>query len=91
MLDLKLVRDDPDGVKAALAKRECTIALRDAVARAREVLGGNGVLLENKVTRFFNDAEALYSYEGTREINTLVVGRSITGIGAFVGHAPGHH
>ncbi|MFC5061484.1 acyl-CoA dehydrogenase family protein [Actinomycetospora atypica] len=77
-------RDD----QAALAKRECTIALRDAVARAREVLGGNGVLLENKVTRFFNDAEALYSYEGTREMNTLVVGRSITGIGAFVGHAP---
>ncbi|MDL5155956.1 acyl-CoA dehydrogenase family protein [Actinomycetospora termitidis] len=77
-------RDD----QAALAKREATIALREAVARAREVLGGNGVLLENKVTRFFNDAEALYSYEGTREINTLVVGRSITGIGAFVGHAP---
>ena len=73
-------RDD----QAALAKREATIALRDAVARAREVLGGNGVLLENEVTRFFNDAEALYSYEGTREINTLVVGRSITGIGAFV-------
>jgi glutaryl-CoA dehydrogenase len=77
-------RDD----QAALAKRECTIALREAVARAREVLGGNGVLLENKITRFFNDAEALYSYEGTREMNTLVVGRSITGIGAFVGHAP---
>ncbi|MCD2190261.1 acyl-CoA dehydrogenase family protein [Actinomycetospora sp. SF1] len=77
-------RDD----QAALAKRECTVALREAVARAREVLGGNGVLLENKVTRFFNDAEALYSYEGTKEINTLVVGRSITGIGAFVGHAP---
>ncbi|MET0191188.1 MAG: acyl-CoA dehydrogenase family protein [Pseudonocardia sediminis] len=74
--------------QAALAKRECTIALRDAAARAREVLGGNGVLLENKVTRFFNDAEALYSYEGTREINTLVVGRAITGIGAFVGRAP---
>ncbi|RZT86633.1 glutaryl-CoA dehydrogenase [Pseudonocardia sediminis] len=74
--------------QAALAKRECTIALRDAAARAREVLGGNGVLLENKVTRFFNDAEALYSYEGTKEINTLVVGRAITGIGAFVGRAP---
>ena len=77
-------RDD----QAALAKRECTIAMREAVARAREILGGNGVLLENKVTRFFNDAEALYSYEGTREMNTLVVGRSITGIGAFVGRAP---
>lgn len=74
--------------QAALAKRQATIALRDAAARAREVFGGNGVLLENKVTRFFNDAEALYSYEGTKEMNTLVVGRAITGIGAFVGHAP---
>ena len=84
MQDAGTFRDE----QAALAKRETTIHLRDAVARAREVFGGNGVLLENSVTRFFNDAEALYSYEGTREINTLVVGRSITGIGAFVGHAP---
>jgi glutaryl-CoA dehydrogenase len=74
--------------QAALAEREATIHLRDAVARAREVFGGNGILLENSVVRFFNDAEALYSYEGTREINTLAVGRSITGMAAFVGHAP---
>ena len=47
-------------------------------------LGGNGILLDHDVARFFNDAEALYSYEGTREINTLVVGRAITGHGAFV-------
>ncbi|XP_021300553.1 acyl-coenzyme A oxidase 4, peroxisomal-like [Herrania umbratica] len=84
MQDAGTFRDE----QAALAKREATVHLRDAVARAREVLGGNGVLLENSVVRFFNDAEALYSYEGTREINTLVVGRSVTGIGAFVGHAP---
>jgi len=57
--------------------------MRDVVAHAREVFGGNGVLLENKVARFFNDSEALYSYEGTREINTLIVGRAITGMGAF--------
>ena len=50
---------------------------------ARELVGGNRVLLENKVARFWNDAEALYSYEGTREINTLIVGRAITGMGAF--------
>ncbi|MFP5021716.1 acyl-CoA dehydrogenase family protein [Pseudonocardia phyllosphaerae] len=74
--------------QAALAKRQATIMLRDSVARAREVFGGNGILLENKVARFFNDAEALYSYEGTKEINTLVVGRAATGIGAFVGRAP---
>ena len=84
MQDAGTFRDE----QAALAKREATIHLRDAVARAREVFGGNGILLENGVVRFFNDAEALYSYEGTKEINTLVVGRSITGIGAFVGHAP---
>ncbi|MDT7706956.1 MAG: glutaryl-CoA dehydrogenase, partial [Pseudonocardiales bacterium] len=39
---------------------------------------------ENDAIRFFADVEALYSYEGTREINTLVVGRAITGVGAFV-------
>ena len=77
--------------QAALAKRQATLMLRDAVARAREVFGGNGILLENKVGRFFNDAEALYSYEGTKEINTLVVGRAVTGIGAFVGRRPATH
>ena len=51
---------------------------------ARELLGGNGILLENRVGRFVADAEAIYSYEGTREINTLVVGRAITGFSAFV-------
>jgi glutaryl-CoA dehydrogenase len=69
--------------QAALAKLFCTERLRESVARARELFGGNGVLLENKVARFWNDAEALYSYEGTREINTLIVGRAITGMGAF--------
>jgi glutaryl-CoA dehydrogenase len=69
--------------QAALAKLYCTERMREAVAHARELYGGNGVLLENKVARFFNDAEALYSYEGTREINTLIVGRAITGMGAF--------
>ena len=51
---------------------------------ARELLGGNGILLEYHVGRFVADAEAIYSYEGTREINTLVVGRAITGLSAFV-------
>ena len=70
--------------QAALAKAYCTSRMRETVAYAREVLGGNGILLDHDVARFFNDAEALYSYEGTREINTLIVGRAITGIGAFV-------
>ena len=76
-----------DGVfrdeQGALAKSFCTSRLRETVGWAREVLGGNGILLEYGVARHFNDAEALYSYEGTREINTLIVGRSITGLGAF--------
>ena len=70
--------------QAALAKSFCTSRLRETVAWAREVCGGNGILLENGVARFFNDAEALYSYEGTREVNALIVGRAVTGHGAFV-------
>ena len=70
--------------QAALAKGYCTSRMRETVACAREVLGGNGILLDHDVARFFNDAEALYSYEGTREINTLIVGRGITGHSAFV-------
>jgi glutaryl-CoA dehydrogenase len=70
--------------QAALATLFCTERLREAVSRARELFGGNGVLLENKVARFWNDAEALYSYEGTREMNTLIVGRAITGLPAYV-------
>src|SRR6266550_401797 len=69
---------------ASLAKAFCTVRLRETVAWAREVLGGNGILLEEQVARFFADAEALYSYEGTREMNTLIVGKAITGFSAFV-------
>ena len=43
------------------------------------LLGGNGILLEHNVGRFVADAEAIYSYEGTREMNTLIVGRALTG------------
>ncbi|MGY1724280.1 acyl-CoA dehydrogenase family protein [Blastococcus sp. SYSU DS0533] len=73
-------RDD----HAALAKSYVTSQARQTVAWARELLGGNGILLERDVVRFFNDAEALYSYEGTREINQLIVGRALTGVSAFV-------
>src|SRR6202522_4463237 len=69
---------------SAMAKAFCTVRMRETVGYARELLGGNGTLLENQVGRFVADAEAIYSYEGTREINTLIVGRAITGIGAFV-------
>jgi glutaryl-CoA dehydrogenase len=69
---------------ASLAKAFCTVRMRETVAWAREALGGNGILLEHQVARFFADAEALYSYEGTREMNTLIVGKAITGFSAFV-------
>ncbi len=69
---------------ASLAKAFCTVRLRETVAWAREVLGGNGILLDYQVARFFADSEALYSYEGTREMNTLIVGKAITGFSAFV-------
>ena len=69
---------------ASLAKAFTTARMRETVGMAREVLGGNGILLQHHVGRFVADAEAIYSYEGTREINTLIVGRAITGESAFV-------
>lgn len=84
----RLSQIDGDGgsseEQASLAKAYCTISARQTVGLARELLGGNGILLEEQVGRFVADAEAIYSYEGTREINTLIVGRGLTGIGAFV-------
>jgi glutaryl-CoA dehydrogenase len=69
---------------SSLAKAWCTVRMRETVGYARELLGGNGILLEHNVGRFVADAEAIYSYEGTREMNTLIVGRAITGLSAFV-------
>lgn len=80
MADHNIMKDE----HAALAKVFTAAKCRETVAAAREVLGGNGILLENGVAKHFADAEAIYSYEGTNEINTLVVGRSITGFSAFV-------
>ncbi len=69
---------------ASLAKAYCTVKMRESVGYARELLAGNGILLDHQVGRFVADAEAIYSYEGTREMNTLIVGRAITGFSAFV-------
>lgn len=68
---------------SALAKMQTALQARDTVALAREIVGGNGILLANDVGRFFADAEAVYSYEGTHEINSLIVGRALTGVSAF--------
>lgn len=69
---------------SALVKQFCAAQCREVVALARESMGGNGILLDHSVARFFADAEAIYSYEGSNEINTLIVGRALTGHGAFV-------
>jgi glutaryl-CoA dehydrogenase len=69
---------------ASLAKVFCTVKMRETVGIAREVLGANGILLDYNVGRFVADAEAIYSYEGTREMNTLIVGRAVSGFSAFV-------
>lgn len=68
---------------SALAKMQTSLLMRETVALAREVVGGNGITLETEVARFHADAEAVYSYEGTHEINALIVGRALTGESAF--------
>jgi alkylation response protein AidB-like acyl-CoA dehydrogenase len=70
--------------QAALSKAFCTSKSRETVAWARELLGGNGILADYNVARFFADAEALYSYEGTYQMQHLILGKAITGFSAFV-------
>jgi glutaryl-CoA dehydrogenase len=70
--------------QSALSKAFVTSRARETVALCREVLGGNGIVLENGVAKPFADAEAIYTFEGTRQMNTLIVGKAITGLSAFV-------
>jgi glutaryl-CoA dehydrogenase len=70
--------------QAAIVKAFCTSKARETVAWAREVLGGNGILVDYNVARFFADTEAIYSYEGTYQMQNLIVGKAITGFSAFV-------
>lgn len=70
--------------RASLAKVFCTVSCRQVTSMARELMGGNGILISNQVARFLGDAEALYSYEGTKQINSLILGRALTGWSAFV-------
>ncbi|GGX91887.1 acyl-CoA dehydrogenase family protein [Streptomyces fructofermentans] len=85
---LQLARLQDSGVledeHSSLAKAYVTTRMREVVAWAREIFGGNGIDLDYDVARFFADAEAIYSFEGTREMNTLIVGKAITGESAFV-------
>jgi len=69
---------------ASLAKAFSTARMRETVGWARELMGANGILLDHNVGRFVADSEAIYSYEGTREMQTLIVGKAISGFSAFV-------
>src|SRR3954469_12021288 len=68
---------------AGLAKFHNTRTARDVIALARDMLGGNGVLLENHVIRHMGDIEVIHTYEGTETMQALIVGRDITGLAAF--------
>src|SRR5712692_1493815 len=85
---VRLAQLDAEGkmtdAHAALAKAFTTAKCRETVAWARELLGGNGIAAEYNVGRFFVDAEALYSYEGTFQMQNLILGKTITGFSAFL-------
>lgn len=68
---------------AGLAKLHNTSKARTVLAEARDLLGGNGILLDHHVIRHMTDIESVHTFEGTETIQTLIVGRDITGIGAF--------
>ena len=68
---------------ASLAKMDNARKARRIVSEARDILGGNGILYEHHVARHWADMEAVYTYEGTDSINSLIVGREITGLRAF--------
>jgi glutaryl-CoA dehydrogenase len=68
---------------AGLAKMHNTSKARVILAEARDLLGGNGILLDYHVIRHMVDIEAIHTFEGTETMQTLVVGRDITGVGAF--------
>ena len=76
-------RGDLSGPGASLGKFTATRTARRMAANARDLLGGNGILLENRVARHFADIEALHTYEGTETVQALIIGRDITGISAF--------
>ena len=76
-------RGELSGPGASLGKYTATRTARDMARNARDLLGGNGILLENRVARHFADIEALHTYEGTETVQALIIGRDITGFSAF--------
>lgn len=76
-------RGELTGPGASLGKYTATRTARDMARNARDLLGGNGILIENRVMRHFADIEALHTYEGTETVQALIIGREITGVSAF--------
>ena len=72
-----------DMARAALAKSYASALMRETVALGRGLLGGNGIVTDYRMAKIFADAEAIYTYEGTYEINSLIAGREITGVSAL--------
>ncbi|GAA1261092.1 acyl-CoA dehydrogenase family protein [Arthrobacter pascens] len=77
-------RDAADMAQVALAKSYTSARMRETVAMGRSLLGGNGIVTDFRMAKIFADAEAIYTYEGSYEINTLIVGRAVTGVSAIV-------
>ncbi|MEO5778340.1 MULTISPECIES: acyl-CoA dehydrogenase family protein [Arthrobacter] len=73
-----------DMPQVALAKSYVSARMRETVAMGRSLLGGNGIVTDYRMAKIFADAEAIYTYEGSYEINTLIVGRAVTGVSAIV-------
>ncbi|PRY48516.1 glutaryl-CoA dehydrogenase [Geodermatophilus tzadiensis] len=70
---------------ASLAKRHCCATARRIVADARDLFGGDGILLEHHIARHHADIEAIYTFEGTDHVQALIIGREITGHSAISG------
>lgn len=81
---LQLSKLDFTIAQASLAKAFTTARMRESVAWAREIFGGNGMCIDYNIGRFFTDAEAIYTYEGSYQMNNLILGKEITGVSAFV-------
>ncbi len=88
MVRIAGLRQDSEGgaqmAHVALAKVFTTARMRETVAMGRSLLGGNGIVTDYRMAKIFSDAEAVYTYEGSHEINTLITGRAITGVSAIV-------
>ncbi|MEM6285306.1 MAG: acyl-CoA dehydrogenase family protein, partial [Chloroflexota bacterium] len=84
MAALTASRQIDEGI-ASMAKYNNAKKARQVALLARETMGGNGILADRHVARLLTDAEVIYTYEGTNEVNMLLVGRQLTGLNAITG------